>query len=62
MFGGTNMGANRGDVKREVFSTRINPDLLKRLKHLAVDEKRSLNDLLEEAITMLLEQRKVILA
>ena len=56
------MGAKKGDVKREVFSTRINPDLLKRLKHLAVDENRSLNDLLEEAIAMLLKQRKVTLA
>jgi predicted HicB family RNase H-like nuclease len=44
--------------KREVFSTRIDPDLIKQLKHLAVDERKNLNQLLEEAITLLLKNRK----
>ena len=40
--------------ERKVFSTRIDQDLIKELKHLAVDEERPLNDLLEEAIQDLL--------
>jgi hypothetical protein len=44
-------------VRREIFSTRINPDLVKELKHVAVDEGRPLNDLLEEAIALLLKGR-----
>jgi predicted transcriptional regulator len=44
-------------IKREIFSTRINPDLVKQLKHLAVDGGRPLNDLLEEAIALLLKGR-----
>jgi predicted transcriptional regulator len=44
-------------IKREIFSTRINPDFVKQLKHLAVDRGRPLNDLLEEAIALLLKGR-----
>ena len=40
--------------ERKVFSTRIDQGLIKELKHLAVDEERPLNDLLEEAIQDLL--------
>jgi predicted transcriptional regulator len=36
--------------KKKVFSTRINEDNLKALKHLAVDTDKSLGELLEEAI------------
>lgn len=46
------------ESKREVFSTRLNPDMVKRLKYLAVDENKNLNELLEEAIEMLLKARK----
>jgi len=48
----------RSDVQREVFSTRLDPELVKKLKHLAVDEGCSLNELLEEAIKLLLARRK----
>ncbi|MEJ2363874.1 MAG: ribbon-helix-helix protein, CopG family [Deltaproteobacteria bacterium] len=41
--------------ERKVFSTRLDQDLIKELKHLAVDEGRALNDLLEEAIAALLK-------
>ena len=44
--------------ERKVFSTRLDQDLIKKLKHLAVDEGRALNDLLEEAIQALLKQYK----
>ena len=42
--------------ERKVFSTRLDQDLIKELKHLAVDEDRALNDLLEEAIQALLKK------
>ena len=44
--------------ERKVFSTRLDQDLIKKLKHLAVDEARALNDLLEEAIQALLKKYK----
>ena len=44
--------------ERKVFSTRLDQDLIKELKHLAVDEGRALNDLLEEAIQVLLKKYK----
>jgi predicted transcriptional regulator len=36
--------------QKKTFSTRIDSDSLKALKHLAVDEDKSLGVLLEEAI------------
>ena len=41
-------------MEKKMFSTRMNLDLLKRAKKLAVDLERPLNDLLEEAIRDLL--------
>ena len=41
-----------------MFSTRIDPDLLKELKHLSVDSEKSLSDLTEEAIKALLNKYK----
>ena len=45
-------------VDKKVFSTRIDDALIKKLKHLAVDEDESLGNLLEEAIQDLLEKYK----
>ena len=42
--------------QRKVFSTRVNDNLVKKLKHLSVDEDKSLGDLLEEAIQDLLKK------
>jgi len=42
--------------EKKVFSTRIDEDLTKKLKHLAVDEDESLGNLLEEAIQDLLKK------
>ena len=36
--------------KKKIFSTRIDDDRIKELKHLAVDTDKSLGTLLEEAI------------
>lgn len=52
------MARTKKSMTREVFSTRIDPDLIRQLKHLAVDEGKALNELLEEAITLLLTSRR----
>ncbi len=41
---------------RKMFATPLDQDLLKALKHLAVEENRRLNDLLEEAMRDLLRK------
>jgi predicted transcriptional regulator len=46
-------------AQKKVFSTRINEDRIKELKHLAVDTDRSLGDLLEEAIQDLVKKYMV---
>jgi hypothetical protein len=45
-------------AERKVFSTRIDEDRIKDLKHLAVDTGKSLGFLLEEAIQDLLNKYK----
>ena len=42
--------------QKKTFSTRINVDCLKALKHLAVDEDKSIGVLLEEAIEDLIRK------
>ena len=42
--------------KKKTFSTRIDQEILKALKHLAVDLDKSLGALLEEAIKDLLKK------
>lgn len=44
--------------EKKVFSTRIDDDLMKKLKHLAVDEDQSIGALLEEAIRDLLKRKE----
>jgi predicted transcriptional regulator len=44
--------------KKKVFSTRIDENRIKELKHLAVDTDKSLGILLEEAIADLLKKYK----
>ena len=43
---------------KKMFATRIDPDVLKALKHLGVDTEISISDLTEEAIQDLLEKYK----
>jgi hypothetical protein len=42
--------------KKKIFSTRVDDDRIKELKHLAVDTDKSLGALLEEAIRDLLKK------
>jgi predicted transcriptional regulator len=46
----------KSTIVREVFSTRLNPEVVKRLKHLAVDEKKTVSQLIEEGIEDLLKK------
>jgi predicted transcriptional regulator len=41
---------------KKIFSTRVDQDKIKDLKHLAVDTDRSLGSLLEEAIQELVKK------
>lgn len=43
-------------AKKKTFSTRIDAERLRALKHLAVDEDKSIGVLLEEAIEELLKK------
>ena len=43
-------------AKKKIFSTRVDEDRIKDLKHLAVDTDKSLGTLLEEAILELLKK------
>ena len=47
--------------KKKIFSTRIDDDRLKELKHLAVDTDKSLGTLLEEAIQDIVKKYAKIL-
>jgi predicted transcriptional regulator len=42
--------------QKRTFSTRIDEELLKALKHLSVDTDKSLGELLEEAIAELIRK------
>ncbi len=43
-----------GDKK--VFSTRVDDDLIRKLKHLSIDADKSIGNLLDEAIEDLLKK------
>ena len=45
-------------IVKKMFTTRVNPDLLKRLKHLSVEIETPISDLTEEAIEDLLKKKK----
>ena len=44
--------------KRKPFGLSLDQDLMKEIKHLAVDEDRNVNDVLEEAMRDLLKKHK----
>ena len=46
------------NIKRESTTVRLNPDLLKQLKHFAVDENKSVSELVEEGIRLFLQKQK----
>ena len=50
-----------GMAKKKVFSTNLDLNAIKALKHLAVDTDKSLGRLLEEAIGDLVEKYRKVL-
>jgi len=44
--------------KRKTFTLRLDPELVKRLKHVAVDENVTIGVLIEDAIKTYLKQHK----
>ncbi len=48
----------KNGVKREAYSVRLDPDLITELKHLAVDQKKTLSELIEEGIRAVLSNSK----
>ncbi len=42
-----------------MFSTRVNAELIKELKHLSVDLEKPISELVEEALTELIKKYKV---
>jgi hypothetical protein len=54
-FGGYLMTRAKDDVKRIPYSVKLDPDLITKLKHRAVDERKTMGELIEEAIRLLLQ-------
>jgi hypothetical protein len=52
------MAKQKDGTIRATYSVRLNPDLLRSLKHIAVDENRSVGELLEEGIKAVIKKRK----
>jgi hypothetical protein len=52
------MAKAKDNHKRESYSVRLNPDLLIQIKHIAVDEKKTISELIEEGISGIVESRK----
>ena len=44
--------------KRKPYGLSLDQDLMKEIKHLAVDEDRNVNDMLEEAMSDLVKKYK----
>ncbi len=54
------MTKRREGTSRVTYSVRLDPYLLKLLKHIAIDENRSVGELLEEGINAVVKKRKSI--
>lgn len=50
--------AEKTGGKRKTYGLSLDQDLMKEVKHLAVDEDRNVNDLLEESMRDLLKKHK----
>jgi hypothetical protein len=52
------MAKQKDGTARATYSVRLNPELLRVLKHIAVDEDKSVGELLEEGIKAVIKKRK----
>ncbi len=50
--------AEKESNKRKTYGLSLDPDLMKEVKHLAVDEDRNVNEMLEEGMRLLLQKYK----
>jgi hypothetical protein len=54
------MAKQKEGTTRATYSVRLNPDLLRVLKHIAVDERIPVAELLEEGIRAVIKKRKAV--
>ncbi len=52
------MPKQKEPVKKKQSGVRLDPDLMKQIKHLAIDREKSFNSLIEEALKDLLKKYK----
>ena len=52
------MTRQKKGTTRATYSVRLDPDLLRILRHIAVDENKSVGELLEEGIEAVIKKRK----
>ena len=45
-------------IRRKSYTVRLNPDILNKLKHLAVDEKETMSKLVEDSIKLFLSKHR----
>lgn len=50
------MRKTKDATKKKQAGVRLEPDLIKKLKHIAIDMERSFNSLVEEAVEDLLKK------
>jgi len=48
----------KDNIKRESYSVRLDPDLIRELKHVAVDERKPISKLIEEGIRLVIKKYK----
>ena len=52
------MVKSKDDIQRISYSVRVDPDLIKDLKHIAVDENKPVSTLIEEGIKLVIKKYK----
>jgi hypothetical protein len=50
--------AENDPIKRKNYGLSLDPDLMKEVRHLAVDQDRNVNDMLEEGMRLLVQKYK----
>jgi len=53
------MARQKEGTARTTYSVRLSPDLLRVVKHIAIDENKSVGELLEEGIRAIIKKRKL---
>lgn len=54
------MAKSKNGENKVSYSFRVNPDLLPKLKHLAIDENKTVSEIIEEGIALVLAKRKKV--